>query len=97
MRYNTAPSSIMFATLRIKRTPVGNKRIAFMLRVAHATPVHAHALHEEDISLSTNSRGLANAVEALRARFNCRRVEIDVAGDCAKIIARNDENQLQAA
>jgi hypothetical protein len=97
MRYNTAPSSIMFATVRIKRTPIGNKRIAFVLRVAHATPVHTHALHEEDISLMINSRGLAASVEALRERFNCRRVEVDVANDAAKIIARNDEGALQAA
>ena len=97
MRYNTAPSSIMFATLRIKRTPIGNKRVAFVLRVAHATPVHTHALHEEDVSLMINSRGLAASVEALRARFNCRRVEIDIAGDAGKIIARNDEAAPQLA
>lgn len=90
MRYSTAPSSVMFATVRIKRSPIGNKRIAFMLRASYALPVHIQPLAEMDVALAATTQDLHREVEALCSRFNCRSVQLDVAGDVAKIIARND-------
>ncbi len=96
MRFNSAPVNTMFATLRIKRSPYGNKRVAFVLRVAHAQPVHTHALDEQQVSLYVTTRDVQAALEAMRVQHNCKRAELDIANDVAKLLAKNDGERAAA-
>ena len=82
-------NATLYATLRFKRKPVSNAIVCLKLRVAHALPVHAHALHECDISDNATLHCVNDMLAALAQRFKCKHVELDVRRD---VIARLERN-----
>ena len=84
---NNAP---LYATLRFKRRPVSNAIVCLQLRVAHAEPVHKHALHTCDISDFATLRDVNATLAALAQQFKCSNVALDVKKDVAARLERNN-------
>ena len=82
-------NSTLYATLRFKRRPVSNSIICFKLTVAHALPVHKHALQQCDITDHATLRDVNAQLAALAQQFKCSNVTLDAKRD---VIARLERN-----
>lgn len=82
-------NATLYATLRFKRKPVSNDIVCLKLRVAHALPVHAHALQECDISDLATMRDVNDMLAALVQQFKCKNAELDVKRDVLKRLESN--------
>jgi transcriptional regulator of NAD metabolism len=82
-------SSTLYATLRLKRRPISNAIICFKLTVAHALPVHKHALHERDITDHATLRDVNAELAALAQQYKCSNVELDAKRDVVARLERN--------
>ena len=82
-------NATLYATLRFKRKPVSNAIVCFKLRVAHAEPVHKHALHECDISDYATLHDVNNMLAALAQQFKCKHIMLDMKRDVAARLERN--------
>ena len=82
-------NATLYATLRFKRKPVSNAIVCFKLRVAHALPVHAHALHECDISDYATLHDVNSMLAALAQQFKCKHIALDMKRDVAARLERN--------
>lgn len=82
-------NAVLYATLRAKRAPISDRLVCFKLRVANAVPVHVQPLHEEDISDLATWQQVEQALEDLKQRFRCGRVELDVHRSVMKRLEAN--------
>ena len=82
-------SSTLYATLRLKRRPISNAIICFKLTVAHALPVHKHALQQQDITDHATLRDVNDQLAVLARQFGCTNVSLDAKKDVLGRMERN--------
>ena len=84
-------NSTLYATLRFKRRPVSNAIVCFKLTVAHALPVHKHALQQQDITDYATLRDVNNALAALVQQHKCKNYVLDINKDVLARVMRNGD------
>ena len=67
---------MLYATLRVKRTPFHKRFVAVQLRVAHALPVHHNKFYEEDLTCKTFA-DVKQILQQLAVKYKQKDIDID--------------------
>jgi len=77
---------MLYATLRVKRTPFYKRFVAVQLRVAHALPVHTHKFYEEDLCVATTLADVKRVLQQIAAKYKQKDIDIDAKSSALKLL-----------
>ena len=77
---------MLYATLRVKRTPFWKQMIGVQLRVAHALPVHTHAFYETSIPSNYTLADIKDTLNEIAAKYKHKEIDIDAKSNALALL-----------
>lgn len=83
-------NGVLFVAVRIKKRPISNEAVSFIMRAGFAEPVHMHVVAYHELPLSATCKDVYLLANKLKKQHNCKKVEIDITKDAYKKLLKNE-------
>lgn len=80
MHYNAsnAKRGTLFVAVKLKKRPISNIAVSFILRAAYAIPVHLQTLAYHELSLNATCKDVDLLTKKLQKQYNCKTTDVTI-------------------